>query len=357
MRKYRITLSKLRAVRREREQADGVLYWVLVIGFFLWAYGSAFASSGASFLKLPVGARAIAMGNSYTAIANDVSAIHWNPAGLMRIQRKELGLMHAQLFAGTQYNFVGYSRPLQRSNTYSLRERVAWELDHSGTRMPEFKPADWSMGVGALYLSHGSIDGRDSSGSKTGDFSASDVAFNMALARKVSNRSDFGVNLKVIRQVIDTDEANGFAMDMGIIRRAPRLIVGLAFQNIGPSMKFNEQSYSLPFTVATGLGYHLRKGVMLTADYKFHPVDGTTSLGFGGEMTLMSRFFLRGGYLSTLKFLQKSGTSEDLKIQQQLSGLGMGFGIRLFNSRIDYALTPMGELGITQRVSLTFRFR
>ena len=37
---------------------------------------------GAAFLKLGVGARAVGMGGAYTAIADDVNSMGWNPAGI-----------------------------------------------------------------------------------------------------------------------------------------------------------------------------------------------------------------------------------------------------------------------------------
>lgn len=40
------------------------------------------SAAGVLFLKLPPGARAAAMGESFTAVADDATATHWNPAGL-----------------------------------------------------------------------------------------------------------------------------------------------------------------------------------------------------------------------------------------------------------------------------------
>lgn len=47
-------------------------------------------ATGAAFLKLGVGARAVAMGEAYAAEANSVESLYWNPAGLVNTWRPAL---------------------------------------------------------------------------------------------------------------------------------------------------------------------------------------------------------------------------------------------------------------------------
>src|SRR4051794_22299869 len=49
------------------------------------------AQESASFLKIGVGARALGMGGAFTAIADDVTAMSWNPGGLGGLKQRELG--------------------------------------------------------------------------------------------------------------------------------------------------------------------------------------------------------------------------------------------------------------------------
>ena len=58
-------------------------------------------SSGAV-LKIGVGARATGLGESFVAVANDPTAIFWNPAGLASIQRQEVSLSHLEWPADIQ---------------------------------------------------------------------------------------------------------------------------------------------------------------------------------------------------------------------------------------------------------------
>src|SRR5437016_304734 len=70
-------------------------------------------SSGA-FLKIGVGARAVGLGESFVAVANDPSAIFWNPAGLASIQRQEVALSAVQWPADVAYGHLTYVLPVKR---------------------------------------------------------------------------------------------------------------------------------------------------------------------------------------------------------------------------------------------------
>ncbi len=72
------------------------------------------AETGASFLKIGVGARPLGMGGGYIAIADDVNAIYWNPGGLAQLRKKEISAMHNEWIDDIKYEFVGYAVPLTR---------------------------------------------------------------------------------------------------------------------------------------------------------------------------------------------------------------------------------------------------
>ncbi len=68
-------------------------------------------TSGAQFLGVGIGARAAAMGGAYTSIADDGTALHWNPAGLTRVDGHRLTLSHISWLPGVKYNYASYAAP------------------------------------------------------------------------------------------------------------------------------------------------------------------------------------------------------------------------------------------------------
>src|SRR5271170_6902635 len=68
--------------------------------------------TGAAFLKLDTGPRAIGMGGSFAGLADDVNAIQYDPAGLAYLTQKEVTLMHAIWFEDIFYDYLGVAWPL-----------------------------------------------------------------------------------------------------------------------------------------------------------------------------------------------------------------------------------------------------
>lgn len=59
------------------------------------------------------GERAQAMGNAFVAVANDASAIYWNPAGMALIKDRQVQISHTDLYGlGIDYNYVAYAQSM-----------------------------------------------------------------------------------------------------------------------------------------------------------------------------------------------------------------------------------------------------
>src|SRR6266487_6212781 len=101
-------------------------------------------TTAANFLKLGVGARALAMGEAYSAVADDANALYWNPAGLTRIYHAEATFMHAAYLANSFYDYAAYGTHLGKHG---------------------------ALGAGVQYFSAGRITQTDVTGNDVGDFS------------------------------------------------------------------------------------------------------------------------------------------------------------------------------------------
>ena len=64
-----------------------------------------------STFSLGFGARAIGLGQAYTALAEDPTAVFWNPSGLEFINQQSATFFHTTLFDATHFDFLGYAYP------------------------------------------------------------------------------------------------------------------------------------------------------------------------------------------------------------------------------------------------------
>src|ERR1043166_1325643 len=69
-------------------------------------------STSGTFLTLPVGARAMALAGAFSSIADDPSALYWNPAGITQMAGTSASYSYDAMFAGLTHNFAGVIFPI-----------------------------------------------------------------------------------------------------------------------------------------------------------------------------------------------------------------------------------------------------
>ncbi|MDD5302554.1 MAG: PorV/PorQ family protein [Elusimicrobia bacterium] len=297
---------------------------IAALALFLGA-ASARAAETAAFLDIGVGARGIGMGGAFTALADDSSAVYWNPAGLARLEKREFSASHAELGLGTREDFIAYAHPTARG----------------------------TIAAGVTYLSQGAIGGRDATGRPTGDYQASDAAFAGAYGVK-TDFADLGASVKYLRSHIASSEAQGVAADVGA-RRAfdgvgpGKIILGAALRNMGPGLKYENQRNDLPLRLAGGAAYSLSSGRTLAVEVQSAPRGGGADVGFGGEFKIMEGALMRLGWGT--KSAAPDGAGFDAA-----RGLTVGLGLERAGFRFDYAAQAAGELGAAHRFTLAKRF-
>lgn len=274
-----------------------------------------------TFLKIGIGAKAMGMGESQVAATDDLYASYWNPAGLVKLEKPQLALMHNEWFAEINHEFIGFAFPFGNNNT---------------------------VGASANFLSFGELQGRDQDGNETEIFRPYDLAVILSYARGFGEALAVGINAKYLQEQIADESGNGYAFDFGGLYTFSEipLSFGVNAQHVGPRVKYIEDSFPLPFVLRLGAAYRLWKdAVILTLDF-IRPTDNDNSVGVGIGYTLANVLQLRTGY--KYKF-----GGNDLGA---ISGLAGGFGLTLKRFQIDYALVPFGNLGLTHRFSLIASF-
>lgn len=304
--------------------------WVFVLAFAFLLTPShlliAAVNAGAAFLKIDTGARPTAMGGAYTALADDVNALYYNPGGLAHLKRREVGATHAQWLGNTTFDFLGYAMPTKYG----------------------------SFGLGVTRLGLGDIKNRDANRNVSGSFQASDTAYTLGYSRSVARWTGLGANLKYLQSRIGQYSASAVAFDLGVHQRIPGrpLSLGFSVLNLGNGMKFLDQRDPLPLSIGVGASYRIAGAMQLTMDVRREVYDRETNFSIGSEYALLPTLAVRAGYISTLA--QQTGSSSGGL--DALGGLGGGLGLKLGRYRFDYTFTPYGNLGNAQRLSLGAKF-
>ena len=275
------------------------------------------------FLKIGIGAKGISMGESQVALANDMYAAYWNPAGLSSVKRTQFAAMHNNWFEGISHQFIGISQPV----------------------------GGGVIGTSIISLSYGTITGRDANGKETKEFRPRDLAVLLSYGQKFGNTA-LGFNLKwVSEKIIEDIGAQVIASDLGVLHSIParNLAIGLNVQNLGTKAKFvegSEEEFSLPVNIKLGFAYRVPGDKLaVTADIN-RPSDNDLTFGFGVSLTVLQRLHLRTGYKYELG-------GNDLGAA---SGIATGFGINVGDFGLDYALGTLGKFGTVHRFSLLSNF-
>jgi len=295
---------------------------ILLASISCWAKSSP-GVAGAPFLKIGVGAKAVAMGEAFASLADDITAVYWNPAGLIQLTKPEISTMYNDWFEGVGHGFLGFGVPI------SHKKAIGFSIIH--------------LGVGSIP---GYADGQIGSiPQATGNFSARDTAFAFTYATCLTDVISLGMNIKGIVQRIENEEASSFAIDLGQLYHPPieGLTLSTVLQNIGPRIKYSLEGDKLPLTLKFGTAYKVKvQPITLTCDLT-KPIDNDWKINVGIEVWFKKLIALRGGFNSQL--------FKDLG-----AGITCGFGFSLKPYQIDYVFVPYDELGNTHRISITFRF-
>lgn len=246
-------------------------------------YGQAkVGTAGAKFLDIGISARAMGMGEAYSAIANDVSAIYYNPAGLTQLFSREAMFTHIDYPAGIKYNFGAMAIPV---------EALAGVL---GIGL-------YNLNSGDIPLTTHSYLANVENGQFEGEyFRAIDWAVSLSYARSLTEHFSLGGTFKLIGEYFDNESAQGWAADVGTLYDTGYrgFKIAISIVNFGPDLKMVQQEYPLPINFKFGSSFNFveRPDHLAVVSLEgAHPSDNLEQYNAGIEYWYLDKFSLRVG--------------------------------------------------------------
>ena len=258
-----------------RKHSPSVFLGLLVALSGLSTAGAQEGTAGlpGAFLRMGMGARAAGMGRAFTAVADDPSALYWNPAGLVRQDVTELMGSYAFLSMDRRRQVGALVLPLK-----------AW-----GT-----------LGAGWTSLGIGDVEGRDAAGRVTGTFSSEETAYFVSWGVPMTPFLDVGVTGKIITHSLEEYRSEGFGWDAGLLfQPVPYLRIGAVLQDVSTRVSWDTQSgLEETYPTVQRVGAALQPPnfpLILSVDYeRIGDLDNRVHAGV--ELSLLPSVGLRAGY-------------------------------------------------------------
>ncbi|MCK5149196.1 PorV/PorQ family protein [bacterium] len=318
----------------------------------LWAQ-SKVGTTAAPFLGISVSPRAGAMGDAFTALGLDASALYYNPGAISRSGKSQILVSHTNWLVGSNFNWIGFILNVDGQNAFgiSLTQLDYGDDEVTTTSEPEGTGEFWTAG---------------------------DMAISFTYARNLTDRFSIGGSLKYITQSIWHEKSSAVAMDVGLlfISNFNDLRIGMSISNFGGDMRMDGNDlyqridldlntighnenivgslktdyWPLPLFFRVGLAMDVLEfssNKLTVAVDALRPSDNVETVNVGAEFCFQNLLFLRGGYKS-------------LFLDDSESGLTMGFGANVnmgtMNMGIDYTFASWGLFEDVHMIAIGMQF-
>ena len=304
------------------------------------AAGSAHAANkyAGEFLTHGVGARALGMGSAFVAVADDVTAGYWNPAGVADANGRSVQLMHSETFGDVvNYDTGAYVHPLSSD--------AALAVTFVRLAVDDIPFTDFESDEERIYYDESRITWE----------SDSEEAALVTYARRTSDRLRLGGNLKLIRKIIGNYSCYGLGFDLGAkYDVTPSTTLGLNIQDATTTYLVwdtRERERIMP-TVKVGVAYSRPVSSM----------DGVMTAAADADVRFENRLLADEYHLGSISADTHYGVEFVYrKMVGVRAGLAMGqltagAGLTLAGFTVDYAFGKHEYLDSSHRVSASYGF-
>jgi hypothetical protein len=306
---------------------------LLTFWFFLWGINlnvsaqdfKKTATSGFTFLQIPVSARTAALGESSIALSDMNSQGMFSNPAIMGFTN------HSHSFSASYSNWFADIK--NYASSYSIYTDFG------------------VLGVGVIMFDYGSMPRTTVSGGQKvydviGSFKANSISAALSYSRLLTDRFSFGVSLKYVQEQIDKYSADNILFDGGLLYYTGlgSFRIAASIQNFGTNTKFINDEFKMPAMFRLGAAAEVLGD--MNSEYRItligeamHPNDGDERVNAGTEISWKNMITLRAGY----KFFY----------DEESYSFGFGLDPKLsFPLNFDFAFADYGRLGNILRFTL-----
>ncbi len=310
--------------------------------------GTGVAKYAGEFISLGVGGRALGMGGAFVALANDVTAGYWNPAGLSHIYYPQFTLMHDEQFGSlVNYDYGAVAIPFGASTSLGFSV-IRLGVDD----IPNTQNAGVDINNNLTYDPNlwTRVDP-----DRVTYFNAADWAFYFTYSKKQSDDFSYGANVKIIRRELGDASATGIGLDVGVWYTP--------FENV--QLGANLQDVTTTFLAwSTGRNELISPTMKVGSAYFIEAFGGRFAPAVDFDVRFENRKYASTAHIGPVSFDLHTGLEYQFKNlvalrvgYSDVKQLTMGAGVRLPKLNIDYSFAKFdatNQLGNTHRISLMF---
>jgi hypothetical protein len=289
--------------------------------------------SSLQFLKIGAGARAGAMAEAFVAVADDASALQYNPAGLVQFSGHQIMFSHTNWLVDLRHEFIGAVYRLSSADAIGVSFISLHTDDMEVTT--ETQP----FGTGR-YFSYG------------------DIAFGLSYSRALTEQFSFGATVRYVEESIDVLKTRAFMVDIGTFYRTGlgSTRFSVVVTNFGPNVApegvvqlprreelRSFQEFSPPTLFRIGFAFEALQDDInrITTSLQLnHPNDNSENLALGVEYAWNEIMHLRCGYKLNV---DEEGLTAGIGVLAPVGGVTAG---------VDYAFAEFGRLGGVHRLTI-----
>jgi len=311
-----------------------------------------YGTTAANFLEIGIGSASGGMGEAYVAVANDLSAIYWNPAGLSSLKGVGIQFMIQPWVVNINTIFAAGAINVPRIGTFAL------SLTQIGYGQMDVTTLAYQEGTGEKFTSN-------------------ELALTFSFGRRLVPWFSFGANVKLVQSNIWHASANAFALDLGVLvnthffsvtgEKVDGMVIGMCISNFGTRMKYDGIDLYQPIDISEYEegNYGDVAGQFRTQEWEL-PLLFRIGVAVKPIVSNFATLTLAADAAFKFKFpgngaIVFRGGQKALYMDEPQFGLTGGLGLEwnFLNNRkiiVDYAYKTMGILGNVHATTIGLNF-